>query len=101
MAIKINPVRISERAAQEALKIFETKNIPDNYGLRIGVKASGGCGGKDFYLGFDLQKEDDDAFMLSNLKLLINKKETMYLMGLEVDYHEGTHEQGFFFKTPE
>ncbi len=102
MAIKINPIKITTKAAEEVRKILLNKGIPEDYGLRVGIKGSiGGCGAREFYLGFDAPKEGDNSFDMHGIMVLINKKETMYLMGVEVDYHQSNVEQGFFFNTPE
>ena len=40
----IQPITVSARALEEVRKIMQTKNIPADYGLRVGIKG-GGCGG--------------------------------------------------------
>ncbi len=49
---KIIPVGLTARAASEVRKIMDTKNIPADYGLRIGIRG-GGCGGVALIIGFD------------------------------------------------
>ena len=76
------------------------KNIPPEYALRIGVKG-GGCAGLGFLLGFDKPKTGDDIYSYKNLQILIEKKHTMYLLGLQVDYQNGDEATGFLFTNPD
>jgi iron-sulfur cluster assembly protein len=92
-----SPISISEKAVEEIRRIIATKNIPADYGLRVGVKG-GGCG-VSLLIGFDKQKESDQVFSLSNITVLIDKKHTMYIIGKEVDFYEGEAGQGFVLLT--
>ncbi len=84
----LHPVTISARAAEEIHKIMETKNIPANYGLRVGVKG-GGCGGVSLLLGFDKKKDSDLVYTINDIPVYIDKKHTMYIIGKEVDFYDG------------
>lgn len=96
---KVQPVTISSRAAAEIKKIMETKNIPKDYGLRVGVKG-GGCG-VSLIIGFDKMKESDMAYHISDIPVYIDKKHTMYVIGKEVDFYEGDDKRGFMFTNQE
>jgi iron-sulfur cluster assembly protein len=95
----VQPVTISSRAASEIKKIMETKNIPHDYGLRVGVKG-GGCG-VSLIIGFDRKKETDMTYSISDIPVYVDKKHTMYLIGKEVDFYEGADARGFVFTDPE
>ena len=92
---KIEPVKITERAAEEIRKIMETKNIPSDYGLRIGVRG-GGCGAQ-LMVGFDKVKETDTTYSMSGITVYVDKGHALYVMGKEIDYYEGADAQGFTF----
>jgi iron-sulfur cluster assembly protein len=96
---KLLPVTFTEKALVEVKKIITTKNIPTEYALRVGIRG-GGCSGLSFLLGFDKPKEGDDRYELDGLKVLVEKKHTMYLLGIEVDYEEGANASGFIFNNP-
>jgi iron-sulfur cluster assembly protein len=96
---KVQPVSISSRAASEIKKIMETKNIPRDYGLRLGVKG-GGCSGVSLMLGFDRKKESDLVYEVDGIPVYVDKKHTMYLIGKEVDFFEGDEARGFLFVDP-
>jgi iron-sulfur cluster assembly protein len=91
----LQPVTISPRAAEEIRKIMETKNIPSDYGLRLGVKG-GGCG-VSLLIGFDKKKDSDLAYNINNIPVYVDKKHTMYIIGKEVDFYDGEAGRGFMF----
>lgn len=93
------PVTITEKALVEIKHILANKNIPADYGLRVGVRG-GGCGGMGFVLGFDKKKTGDDEYQFDGITVYIEKKHTMYLIGLQVDFYEGSDARGFTFVNP-
>jgi len=96
MFSNIQPVTISAKAATEIRKIMQTKNIPEGYSLRVGVRG-GGCGGVSLMIGFDKQKASDLAYSIDGIPVVVDKKHTMYIIGKEVDFHEGADARGFMF----
>ncbi|MEM8558377.1 MAG: iron-sulfur cluster assembly accessory protein [Bacteroidota bacterium] len=94
-----NPVILSERAASEVKRIVANKQIPDGYGLRVGVRG-GGCSGMSYILGFDKQKEHDLQFEQDGVAIFMDKRHGLYLMGTTVDYHDGLDARGFVFENP-
>jgi iron-sulfur cluster assembly protein len=93
----LQPVKLSQRASEEVKKIMTTKNIPEGYGLRIGVRGGHGCGGAQLIIGFDKQKDSDLSYFLFDIPIYIDKKHTMYVIGKEVDWTENETERGFTF----
>jgi len=96
MTEKILPVSFSTRALEEVRKIIQSKNIPADYGLRIGVTGAG-CAGVAYQLGFDKRKENDDEYRIDEIVVFIQKKALLYLAGQKVEYHDGEDAKGFFF----
>ena len=92
----VQPVTLSVRAAEEIRKIMQTKNIPADYGLRVGIKG-GGCGGVSLLIGFDKQKDTDLAYTIADIPVYVDKKHTMYIIGKQVDYFDGEDARGFMF----
>lgn len=93
------PIRISDQAAQEIQKIMNNKEVPEGYGLRVGVKG-GGCSGMSYVLGFDRKREHDRAFEVSGIQVYMDKRHGLYLLGTTVDYHDGLDARGFTFENP-
>lgn len=94
----LKPVSITLKAASEIKYIIDNKNIPEGYGLRILVQGGGGCGGAKYRLGFDKHKEGDLAYTEQEILVYYEKRQLMYLMGLEIDFEERTDARGFIFK---
>jgi len=91
----VRPVTLSSRALAEIRKIMHTKNIPAEYGLRVGVKG-GGCG-VTLIIGFDKKKASDHHYVVEGIPVYVDKKHTMYLIGKEVDFYDGEDGRGFTF----
>jgi iron-sulfur cluster assembly protein len=92
----VMPISISTKALNEIKNIIAHKNIPGEYRLRVGVKG-GGCGGVSYMLGFDKAKEEDKVFEWEGLEILIEKKHVMFLMGMHIDFFDGSDSRGFTF----
>ena len=93
------PIALSDRAAEEIAKIIQTKDIPEGYGLRVGVRG-GGCSGMSYVLGFDKEREHDARFDIDGITLYLDKRHGLYLMGTVIDYHDGLNARGFTFDNP-
>ena len=99
-----SPVALTDRAATEVRRIVANKQIPAQFGLRVGVKG-GGCSGMSYVLGFDKQREHDLQFELAAegggpITVFMDKRHGLYLMGTTVDYHDGLDARGFVFENP-
>lgn len=94
-----SPVQITESALKQLRRIKQEQNLDDSHGLRIGVKG-GGCSGFTYVLGFDVTKEKDEIFELDGMKVLMEKAHGIYLIGMEIDWHEGLNNRGFTFNNP-
>jgi iron-sulfur cluster assembly protein len=90
------PVQITKNARQEIVSIKNTKGVPEDYYLRIGVRG-GGCSGVDYYVGFDQEKASDKKYDLDGVTLLIEKKDFMHLIGVSLDFVEYENQRGFKF----
>jgi len=99
-ATQISPVTLTERASAEVKTIMEAKNIGSEYALRLGVKG-GGCSGMSYLLGFDTQKETDELYEISGVQVLVDKRHSMYIYGMEVDFEDGLNARGFVFNNPQ
>jgi iron-sulfur cluster assembly protein len=94
-----SPVHLTDRAAAEVRKISANKQVPADYGLRVGVKG-GGCSGMSYVLGFDKQREHDLVFEENGVTVYLDRRQGLYLMGAVVDYHDGLDARGFVFENP-
>ena len=94
------PVNISDRAIKEVISIMDSKSIPEEYGLRVGIKGAG-CAGISYLVGFDTKKDSDVTFEKEGVTILVEKKHVMYLVGIELDFYEGADTRGFTFNSVE
>lgn len=68
--------------------------------VRVGVK-SGGCSGLSYDLTFDKnQAEDDKVFEDNEVKIIVDKKSFLYLVGTTLEYSGGLNGTGFVFNNP-
>lgn len=68
--------------------------------VRVGV-TSGGCSGLSYLMKFDTQINDDDKLFEKNqVKILVNKKSLLYLIGTTLEYAGGLNGKGFVFNNP-
>lgn len=68
--------------------------------VRVGVK-SGGCSGLSYELDFDNQQlENDKMFEDNRVKIVVDKKSFLYLVGTTLEYSGGLNGKGFVFNNP-
>lgn len=99
LEMKSAPVKITEGAFKQLLRIHQEQNLSPEHGLRVGIKG-GGCSGFSYILGFDIQKDKDEVYDLGGLKIFMEKSHSMYLLGMEIDWQEGLNNRGFTFNNP-
>lgn len=69
-------------------------------GMRIGVRGSG-CSGFAYLLEFADQIFPDDLEIDDRgVTLVVNKKDLVYLQGMEIDYKKEQFKEGFEFSNP-
>lgn len=93
------PISITAHAVKELEAIRNKENIPEDYGLRVGVKG-GGCSGFTYILGFDHKKEGDQEFEVKGMKVYLQNAHALYLLGMEIDFVIGLNNRGFSFNNP-
>lgn len=94
-------IQVSEKAKLKAIELMKEDGFDatTDY-IRVGVK-SGGCSGLSYDLSFDDQeKENDKIFENNDIKIIVDKKSFLYLVGTELDYSGGLNGTGFVFKNP-
>ena len=95
-------VTISEKAADK-IKYFAMKDgVEGNVGVRVAVKG-GGCSGLtyDLKISGDLVDTDTDKIVEQHgIKVIVDKKSYIYLVGTELDFSDGLNGKGFVFENP-
>lgn len=94
-----NPIKLTSKAIHEITTTLEANKIPDTYGLRVGLR--GGACSATFLLGFDMAGEHDQTYAVDGVKVIIDKRHLMYVIGVLVDYEEGTNGSGYTVSAAE
>lgn len=82
-----NPITIRPEARQRIEETLITSNIPPEYSLRVGIRG-GGCGAS-WLLGFDLPGPTDEIYTVDNVRVIIDRKHLLHVLGAEVGYEPG------------
>ncbi len=94
-------IKVSEIAKKKVLELMNDDNYnPTTDFVRVGVK-SGGCSGLSYELTFDKEKKENDKFFEDNgVKIIVDKKSFLYLVGTTLEYSGGLNGTGFVFNNP-
>ncbi len=94
-------IQVSEKAKLKAIELMRDDGYDASIDfIRVGVK-SGGCSGLSYELTFDKEeKENDKVFENNDIKIIVDKKSFLYLVGTTLDYSGGLNGAGFVFKNP-
>ncbi|MGF7216148.1 iron-sulfur cluster assembly protein [Spirosoma lacussanchae] len=87
MSLLDNPVFVKTEARQQIIDTLQANKIPETYGLRVGVRG-GGCGAS-WLLGFDLPGPADEVYNVSGVRIIIDRKHLLYVLGVEIGYETG------------
>ena len=93
-------VQITERAKDKIVELRQKDGFDNAHNIRVAVKG-GGCSGLMYDLNFDAEvKEKDEIFEDKEIKILVDKKSLMYLLGTILDFTDGLNGKGFHFVNP-
>lgn len=94
-------IKVSQQAKSEVIKLMEADGFSYlNDFVRVGVK-SGGCSGLSYDLNFDKKINQDDKIYEDNgVKILVDKKSFLYLIGTTLEFSGGLNGKGFVFNNP-
>lgn len=92
-------VTVTDTAKKQAIRLMEDEG-KEGYFIRVGVDG-GGCSGLMYQLSFDNEeKEGDKAFEDNGVKVVVDRKSYLYLIGTVLDYSGGLNGKGFVFNNP-
>ena len=92
-------ITVTTNALHQIKKLITSReNIPA--GIKVGINTKG-CSGLSYTLEYvDQIDVKDEVFQLDDIKIFIDPKSSLFLIGTEVDYVEGELESGFRFVNP-
>lgn len=94
-------IKVSDTAKAKIASLMQEEgaSIENNY-VRVGVE-SGGCSGLSYKLSFDGKQEENDRLFEDNqVKIIVDKKSFLYLIGTTLEYSGGLNGKGFVFNNP-
>ena len=91
-------VTLTETAASKVKELMNGQSEAGG-GLRVAVRG-GGCSGFQYALAFDQQRDGDQVYEQSEIRLLIDSESLPFVDGSEVDYVEGLQGAGFAVNNP-
>ncbi len=91
-----SPVSFTESARENLRGILALGTMPEPF-VRIGMRG-GACGGS-YVLGFDQKTEFDDQYLISEIPVVIDKRQMLFVVGTEVDFDPSAN--GFYLHKPQ
>ncbi len=92
-------IKVTESARNQAERLMNEAGAEGSF-IRVGVQG-GGCSGLMYELDFDHEdREGDKVFEDNGVKIVVDKKSFLYLVGTTLDYSGGLNGKGFVFSNP-
>ena len=92
-------IKLSDNAAERIKEIMSKAN-KSAIGVRVGVK-SGGCAGLSYIMEYAKEiKPNEEMVEEKGVKVFIDPKAIIYLLGTEMDYKQEKFSSQFVFKNP-
>jgi iron-sulfur cluster assembly protein len=93
-------ISVTDKAKEHIAKLRTEEGKTTMHNIRVSVKG-GGCSGLMYDLGFDDQVHPaDQVFEDKGVKILVDKKSLLYLLGTTLDFSDGLNGKGFQFINP-
>jgi len=94
-------IQVSESASKKIVEMMKDDGFDASHDyVRVGVK-SGGCSGLSYELKFDKEiSENDKVFEDNQIRIAVEKKSFLYLVGTTLEYSGGLNGKGFVFNNP-
>jgi iron-sulfur cluster assembly protein len=93
-------IAVTDKAMERIAQLKIEEGHSDAHNIRVSVKG-GGCSGLMYDLDFDDKIESiDEVFEDKGVKILVDKKSLLYLLGTTLDFSDGLNGKGFQFVNP-
>ena len=91
-------ITLSDKAAERIKEIMSKDQ--KSLGVRVGVK-SGGCAGMEYVMEYAKEKNlNEELIEDKGVKVFIDPKAVMYLLGTQMDYKKDKFSSSFVFNNP-
>ena len=94
-------IKVSDTAKRKVVELMTEEGYdPSKDYVRVGVK-SGGCSGLSYELKFDQSaSQEDKIFEDNSVRIIVDKKSFLYLIGTILEFSGGLNGKGFVFNNP-
>ncbi len=93
-------INVTDKAKDEIATLLNKEGKTLHHNIRVSVKG-GGCSGLMYDLSFDSEvQKSDEVFEDKGVKILVDKKSLLYLLGTTLDFSSGLNGKGFQFVNP-
>ena len=93
-------ITVTDKAKEKIGELLQQEGRTSQHNVRVSVKG-GGCSGLMYDLDFDDQIHPaDQVFEDKGVKILVDKKSLLYLLGTVLDFSDGLNGKGFQFINP-
>ena len=93
-------IQVTDNAKNKILELRTKEGLAEQPIVRVSVKG-GGCSGLMYDLSFDeTEGEKDQVFEDKGVKILVDRKSMLYLVGTTLDFSDGLNGKGFQFINP-
>ena len=93
-------INVTSKAKERISELRKEEGHSPAHNVRVAVKG-GGCSGLMYDLLFDDNLTDsDEVFEDKGVKVIVDKKSMLYLLGTTLDFSDGLNGKGFQFINP-
>jgi len=93
-------ISVTDKAKEKISELLKEEGRTEQHNVRVSVKG-GGCSGLMYDLDFDDKiNSADQVFEDKGVKILVDKKSLLYLLGTTLDFSDGLNGKGFQFINP-
>jgi iron-sulfur cluster assembly accessory protein len=93
-------INVTESAAAQIKRLLDAEGKAGTHALRMKV-VGGGCSGLQYQLSFDPnRKENDNQIESAGVRVVVDEKSALYLVGTTLDYVDSLMESGFKIQNP-
>jgi iron-sulfur cluster assembly protein len=93
-------IEVTTEAAERIKAVLVEEGKAETHGLRMKV-VGGGCSGLQYQLSFDdAVREIDTEIAAEGVRIIVDEKSALYLVGTRLDFVDTLQESGFKIENP-
>ncbi|MEZ7978362.1 MAG: iron-sulfur cluster assembly accessory protein [Myxococcota bacterium] len=93
-------IDVTTAAAEQINRLLSDDGKNESHGLRMKV-IGGGCSGLQYQLSFDDEvREIDTEIEFGGVRVIVDEKSALYLVGTRLDFVDSLQESGFKIENP-